>query len=724
MRFITLHKLSIYMLVALNLIGIYYWNVLHPLWLSIYITLFLVSWFSDNFPLNDKRYTIFWNIITVLAFIGLMFRVFIGNKETIISSAFEFALFILINRLFNRKGGREYLQIALISLILFVGIAIYDVDLWFVPYLITYIILFPWNLILLNLRFDIEFNYSSKNLPQATSRILNSKRIINLKFMALTSIFAIVILTTIFVVFIFFPRIGLGIFSLAAYKREGKWSFGPEITIGDIGNVELDNSIVFRYYKPQSSTPLPQRDNLYWRVTTYSYFDGKKWKHIEEKYLFHLQRDSLYFFNPSLRKNIPKSNVKVILTPIYLEFLPIPSYTYKVQLIPRENLKKKSFSPIMVSSDKSIMIGSNRKLALELEYYTADYFEKELASKLNLDLIETELSSTNIERFLQLPHFLPESIKKLSTKLLSDKKTNIEKARSLIKFFYKNFKYDLNVNYKSSIEGIEQFLFKEKKGYCEYFATSMVLLLRVSGVPSRIVAGYLGGTLNKFGNYYTVSNKQAHSWVEVYDPSYGWIEFDPTPPVEILNLQPTQWKELILQLIDVIKVNWYDKVIGYDLEHQKILAFASYRTLGKIKLSLKRLDYNKIKRVLTNYNYYILSFAILIGVTLIILWRKKGGGLIYKLYKGKKTKKGTNYNYIIKEVDKIFESYNQPRKNSTPPLTHYNRLKHNKIITDESLEGIITFYNKVRFGDYNPREEELNYIKRTILNLRKRALKL
>jgi len=76
---------------------------------------------------------------------------------------------------------------------------------------------------------------------------------------------------------------------------------------------------------------------------------------------------------------------------------------------------------------------------------------------------------------------------------------------------------------------VDFFLFDLKEDFCEYFASAMVVMLREVGVPARVVEGYTTGTLDPLTGKYVVKELDAHAWVEVYFPSYGWIEFEPTP---------------------------------------------------------------------------------------------------------------------------------------------------------------------------------------------------
>ena len=78
-------------------------------------------------------------------------------------------------------------------------------------------------------------------------------------------------------------------------------------------------------------------------------------------------------------------------------------------------------------------------------------------------------------------------------------------------------------------ETVDNFLFVDKRGVCEQFATALAVMLRTLGIPARLVAGYGAGQYNGLSGFYTVRASDAHAWVEAYFPGYGWVPFDPTP---------------------------------------------------------------------------------------------------------------------------------------------------------------------------------------------------
>jgi hypothetical protein len=76
---------------------------------------------------------------------------------------------------------------------------------------------------------------------------------------------------------------------------------------------------------------------------------------------------------------------------------------------------------------------------------------------------------------------------------------------------------------------LETFLFSSKRGYCQQFAGSMALLLRMGGIPARVATGFTTGSYDAANHRYVVSDLDAHAWVEAWFPRYDWLRFDPTP---------------------------------------------------------------------------------------------------------------------------------------------------------------------------------------------------
>ena len=96
--------------------------------------------------------------------------------------------------------------------------------------------------------------------------------------------------------------------------------------------------------------------------------------------------------------------------------------------------------------------------------------------------------------------------------------------------FFRNqgFVYSLSPGPYTSRDALDDLVFRRKIGFCEHYAGAFAALMRVAGIPSRVVVGYLGGQFNQYGNYLLVRQSDAHAWCEVWLPENGWTRVDPT----------------------------------------------------------------------------------------------------------------------------------------------------------------------------------------------------
>lgn len=132
-------------------------------------------------------------------------------------------------------------------------------------------------------------------------------------------------------------------------------------------------------------------------------------------------------------------------------------------------------------------------------------------------------------RYLQLPPELPERVKELAHQITSNETTAYDKAKAIERYLRVTYPYDLQIPAPPPEQDVaDYFLFDLKRGYCDYYATAMVVLARSAGVPARFVSGYAPGEYDAPNAQYIVRELNAHSWVEVYFPEIGWVEFEPT----------------------------------------------------------------------------------------------------------------------------------------------------------------------------------------------------
>ncbi|HNO32214.1 MAG TPA: transglutaminaseTgpA domain-containing protein, partial [Anaerolineales bacterium] len=133
------------------------------------------------------------------------------------------------------------------------------------------------------------------------------------------------------------------------------------------------------------------------------------------------------------------------------------------------------------------------------------------------------------EKYLQLPLDFSPRIRALARQITAEYDTPYDKTQAVTDYLRTNIEYRSGISFPSAdVDQIEYFLFERKQGFCNYYASAEVLMLRSLGIPARLAVGYAQGEPNLQGTIYTVREKDLHAWPEVYFPGYGWVEFEPT----------------------------------------------------------------------------------------------------------------------------------------------------------------------------------------------------
>jgi transglutaminase-like putative cysteine protease len=139
-------------------------------------------------------------------------------------------------------------------------------------------------------------------------------------------------------------------------------------------------------------------------------------------------------------------------------------------------------------------------------------------------------------RYLQLPATIPERVKQLAQTLTISYSNPYDKANAVQNYLRSAITYNEKISAPpADRDPVDYVLFDSKEGYCDYYATAMVVMLRSLDIPSRVVSGYAQGEYDMKKDSYVVSQEDAHSWVEVFFPSYGWIEFEPTAAQPVIE---------------------------------------------------------------------------------------------------------------------------------------------------------------------------------------------
>src|SRR5215217_6389977 len=141
-------------------------------------------------------------------------------------------------------------------------------------------------------------------------------------------------------------------------------------------------------------------------------------------------------------------------------------------------------------------------------------------------------------KYTQLPPTGLDRTRALAARLTEGTKTPYDAVLKMNEYLKTTYPYDLSIPPQGEdMDAVEYFLFEQRRGYCEQFSSSLAVMARSQGIPARVATGYAPGEYNPFTGYYDVRASDAHAWVEVYFPQYGWTTFDPTP-----SFDSTPWQ--------------------------------------------------------------------------------------------------------------------------------------------------------------------------------------
>ncbi len=348
----------------------------------------------------------------------------------------------------------------------------------------------------------------------------------------------LMVLPIVTVLFVLMPR-GVGGLFGSRDRQKAVSGFGDKVSLGTFEEVLSRADVVMRIALPEGQTVAP-----YWRGKVFETYEKNTWEnHWTHGFPYRNRKGRIRLFRKMPRKGIVQD---VLLKP------PKSGTVFGI----REIAEIECDSRWVVQYPNG-EVAVSRRGKKRLRYRVISSGEA------------PEVRRKTIGLYLQFPKGL-EKTRKLAEKITAPFHSPREKCRAVVNWLKRNCRYSLKVPLAATVGNpIEDFLFKTRKGYCEYYATAMVLMLRSVGIPARIVAGYRGGDFNLYGGYYVVRQANAHTWVEA---AIGprWVRFDPTPATE------TAHRSFVRDYLDILGFVWDRYVVGYSVEDRQAI-------LGRLK---------------------------------------------------------------------------------------------------------------------------------------------
>ena len=291
--------------------------------------------------------------------------------------------------------------------------------------------------------------------------------------------------------------------------------FGPDLALGT-GGAQGDE-IVFTV---QTQGSRPENVRFYWKARTFDLYDGTQWKTSLSKMTL-VPANEWPFRYPQLQA---RQEVSLILSPkvtslrnIYAPGIPL-QISRPVEVLGNP-LADGTTDVIALSANPSLRGGEVVRLRSWVSSPTI----------LGIKQSSTTYTDEMKRLYLQLPAGLPSRIPALAREITKGLTNPYDQVTAITNWLRKNITYADTV--PAAPQGrdiLDWFLFDLRKGYCNYYASSEVVMLRSLGIPTRLAVGYAEGESEKNGEVFTVRRRDSHAWPEVYFPGYGWIEFEPT----------------------------------------------------------------------------------------------------------------------------------------------------------------------------------------------------
>jgi transglutaminase-like putative cysteine protease len=352
------------------------------------------------------------------------------------------------------------------------------------------------------------------------------------------------------VLFLVLPRV-MGRAPISPFGIDPMIGFSSEVDLGATGALQPDNTPVMRVQGLEED--IHQR---LWRGVALTHFDGRRWSSRPRSQLV----ETGSYAMP--RRWHHSQTGKKIHYRIVLE--PLASQALFVTGVP-EQIISGSFDRLVVDETDSLRVLDGGMQAVQYEVAS---WVTERSLQRPADVAEV-FSTRFRDLYLQLPEVDPR-VGQLARQVTASRTNPLSRAEALESYLRSGFGYTLDLPMTRHDDPLAHFLFERRQGHCEYFASAMAVMLRSLGIPSRLVNGFAGGIDNPISGLHVIRSRDAHSWVEAYIPSYGWIEFDPTPPAPDAMMNP--WMAQLWMYWDALQSGWSDWVLEYDFAHQIQLA--------------------------------------------------------------------------------------------------------------------------------------------------------
>jgi protein-glutamine gamma-glutamyltransferase len=472
--------------------------------------------------LQRKNTTLSARLLTPVSIVLFFYFASGFTMDRLIPITTDLLVVFLGIRMLGERSGRNYLQVFALSLFCLAASSLYNLSALFLLYLLLLLLLLAVSLVILTFH---------THDPEIALGRAEWKKVLTVS--CLMPVAALPILLFLFVLL---PRTQYPLWNFLNRAALGTTGFSEKVNPGGSSSVSEVKSVVLRAICGK----VPEQ-RLYWRGIVLNGFSDNAWVRLPTPQEHSLQVE----------------RGETVLQEIY----PEPSHTpYLLSLnIPR------AISGVRCQQSEDSVFTAPRPLDKRVKYQARS------------TLAEAIRVQGGIDRgfYLGLPRVVSDRMRAKGREFARQGLGTQQKLK-LVEHFFRDQKLAYaTTGLPVGADPLDAFLFTQKRGNCEFFASSCATLLRLAGVPSRLVGGYRGGTYNALGGYYLVTEDMAHVWVEAYEEGRGWLTVDPSA-WSTGFARPEGVGRQLRMYVDALGFYWNKAVITYDLEKQLALV----RTAG------------------------------------------------------------------------------------------------------------------------------------------------
>jgi transglutaminase-like putative cysteine protease len=478
---------------------------------------------------------------TLLALGGVTWYSLQISRADVATPTVHALVVLLAVRLLTAKQARDYLQIFILALFILAGSSLLSLEAGFILYLVLLVFVITVSLVLLT----VFVTDPRLALPRRDLWRL-------LRVALLMPAAALVLMLGFFVIL---PRTAHPLWSFLNSSGRAVAGLSESVSPGAFAQLAAVKSPAFR----AEGAELPVAE-LYWRVLVLNHPEGSRW----------------------VRREPPAEGAVQVTGGQPLTFTIYPE--------PRSDR-------YLVTLERPLQVGGVRsQLSPDRVFRSAAAGEQRFRYTVQSSPgAELRVSGSSWHDFyLVAPAQVSTRVAASAAQIAASGESTAARLAALAAFFQERQLTYAQENLPGGLDPIDAFLFEQRRGYCEFFASAYVTLARLAGVPARLVGGYHGGEYNPLGGYYLVTDDTAHVWAEVLTDAGVWQRVDPsqwaTNAGTAIGASRAAGLGPLQQLTDTLNYYWVQSVLVFDLERQLALLREARRTWRAFRPAALRRD--------------------------------------------------------------------------------------------------------------------------------------